>query len=130
MEKSVAPSLAGLFDPAMRHWCLLLIVFAAGLGTGCQTKSEGAAAQSEYKAPARGADVGILKGTRRRMGFLADDHLGYVLLVDRKFVPNARKSWDKPIMLEAGRRTITVQYTYGTFTARADIALEVKPGTT
>jgi hypothetical protein len=110
--------------------CLLLFALAGGwfFSLGCQHQTDGPAAQSEYKPPGRGAETAVIQGMRRRMGFLADDHLGYILLVDRKFISNARRGWDKPIVLEAGKRTLTAEYTYGPFTARADIVLEVKPG--
>jgi hypothetical protein len=114
----------------MRCFSLALGVCSVLLFAGCNTASTGAAAQSAYQPPEKGTEVSSLKGTRRRLGFLADDHYGYVLLVDQRFIPNARKHWDKSILLSAGRHTITAEYTYGPYMARGDIVLEVKPGTT
>jgi hypothetical protein len=113
----------------IRWFLAVLGVCGALLVAGCSTTSTGAAAQSAYQPPDKGAEIGTIKGTRRRLGFLADDHYGYVLLVDRKFISNPRKGWDKPVPLTAGRHTITAEYTYGPYTARADIVLEVKAGT-
>lgn len=112
---------------AMR--CLPLIAIAGGLlvAAGCKSVSK-PPAQSGYNAPSPGTEVATLIGTRRRPGLLAEDHLGYVLLVDSRFVANAEKAWNQPLAIAAGRRVITAEYRNGTSTARADIVLETKPG--
>jgi len=113
---------------ALRCLSVLLIAGSLFFSFGCRASTYRAAAQSEYQPPAESAGVAQLTGTRRRPGFLAEDHVGYVLLVDRRFVPEPRKNWDKPVLLAAGTRIITAEYANGPFSARVDITLEAQPG--
>jgi hypothetical protein len=108
-------------------WILIAGSLLVGL-VGCRSSTYRGAAQSEYRPPAESAEVARLIGTRRRPGFLAEDHVGYVLLVDRTFVPNPRRNWDQPLLLAPGRRIITAEYLNGPFSARVDIVLEARPG--
>lgn len=112
---------------AMR--CLPLIAIAGGLLVlaGCRTVTK-VPSGSAYVPPARGADTATITGSRRRPGFLSEDHLGYVLLVDSKFVTNAEKAWNQPLVIPAGRRIVTAEYKNGAFSARADLTLEAVPG--
>lgn len=114
---------------AMR--CLPLIAIAGGLLVlaGCRTATK-VASGSTYAPPARSTETATITGSRRRPGFLAEDHLGYVLLVDSKFVANAEKAWNEPLPIAAGRRVITAEYRNGAFSARADLVLEAAPGAT
>jgi len=114
---------------AMR--CLPLLAIAAGLfvTAGCHTKTK-VPSDSGYAVPSPGTEVATITGSRRRPGFLSEDHLGYVLLVDSKFVRDASKAWNQPLKIAAGRRIITAEYRNGTFTARADLVLEARPGAT
>jgi hypothetical protein len=111
--------------------CLPLMTIAGGLLVldGCRTATTTAGA-SGYVPPARSTEVATILGSRRRPGFLAEDHLGFVLMVDRKIVANADKAWNQPLNLAAGKRTITAEYRNGSSSARADLELDVKPGAT
>ena len=113
---------------ALRCLSVLLIAGSLLFSFGCRASTYRAAAQTEYQPPAESSGVARLTGTRRRPGFLAEDHVGYVLLVDRMFVPEPRKNWAKSVLLAPGTRIITAEYVNGPASARVDIVLEAQPG--
>ena len=110
--------------------CLPLILIAGSLfvAFGCRSTPARPPAQVEYVPPTRSSEVATIQGSRRRPGFLDEDHLGYVLMVDRKYLANPAKNWNRPVLLGPGLRIITAEYLNPPYNARADLTLDVKPG--
>lgn len=54
---------------------------------------------------------------------LLDDSTAFVAAVDGVPVAAGRKGWGSPLEIAAGRRTLTVAFLRGVFSARADLEL-------
>jgi len=57
---------------------------------------------------------------------LLDDFTVFVESIDGKNIPAGRPGWNTPVAIDAGRRTVEVEFNRGVFVARATLQLEAK----
>jgi hypothetical protein len=97
--------------------------------TGCAT-DDGIPPDQVYQAPSLGAaGVAHITGTKVvESGLFADNHVGYVLMVDDKFVPNALDEWNQPIALSPGWHEIAAAYQSGVFSSRTTFRFKAAAG--
>jgi|GEM_PF-1715470 len=96
---------------------------------GCATDND-LPAEQLYQAPALGAAAAArLTGTKVvESGIFADDHIGYALMVDNKFVQDALQEWNRPIALAPGWHEIAASYQSGGFSSRTTIRFQARAG--
>jgi hypothetical protein len=131
--RSVLPDkLAGLM--ARSHGLITRSALLGALGSvillaGCAT-DDGIPADQLYQAPSmEGAGVAHITGTKVvESGLFADNHIGYVLMVDDKFVPNALDNWNQPIALSPGWHEIAAAYQSGVFSSRTTFRFKAAAG--
>ncbi|MEI7552490.1 MAG: hypothetical protein WCL24_09190 [Verrucomicrobiota bacterium] len=103
--------------------CSLLLL------SGCATDG-GIPAEQYYQAPAlaEAQAAHILGSTVMESGLFATNHVGFVLMIDSRFVANGADNWNQVITLSPGWHRLTTQYSQSVFSARAEFRIEVRPG--
>ncbi len=73
--------------------------------------------------PSAPAGTAVIKGSEES-SLLLDDFTTFVAAIDGVPVVAGRKGWSTPLELKAGRRTLTVAFVRGVFSARTNLELE------
>ena len=98
---------------------------------GCATDDAVPADQLYRHPPAGAGQSAWIKGSKiEESGLFASHHLGYVLMIDGKFVLNSKENPEQPIPITPGTHEISAEYSYSIFTARAALSFEAKSGGT
>jgi hypothetical protein len=108
-----------------------LASFFSILIAGCAT-DDTIPAELLYRHPPAGTAQGTwIKGSKTEdTGLFASSHLGYVLMIDGKFVLNSKEYPEQPIPITPGAHEISAEYSYSVFTARTALSFEAKSGST
>lgn len=101
---------------------LIFILFA-----GCAT-DDAIPAEQLYQQPAAGTGTSArIKGSMiEDSGLFAAKHMGYVLMIDGKFVLNALENCEQPILLAPGPHDISIEYRYSVFNARTAFGFDAQ----
>ncbi|MBK8856737.1 MAG: hypothetical protein IPN11_03375 [Opitutaceae bacterium] len=110
-----------------RSLATLIFILLAGCAT-----DDAIPADQLYRHPPAGTAQGTwIKGSKIEVsGLFAAPHLGYVLMIDGKFVLNAKENAEQPIAITPGPHEISAEYSYSVFTARTALSFEAKAGGT
>jgi hypothetical protein len=94
--------------------------------TGCATAPQ-IPPELQYSPPSSG-EVASIVGSEEHVAILFDNYTAFILAIDGKRVMAGRPGWKTPIVLLAGKHTITAEFNRGVFVARADLELDAKTG--
>lgn len=98
---------------------------------GCATDDTIPADQLYRHPPAGTGHATWIKGSKiEETGLFASHHLGYVLMIDGRFVLNSKENPEQLIPIAPGPHEISAEYSYSVFTARTILSFEAKSGST
>ena len=110
-----------------RTFASLIFILLAGCATDDATPAD-----QHYRHPPAGLGQSAwIKGSKIEVsGLFAAPHLGYVLMIDGKFVINPKANPEQPIPIAPGPHEVSAEYSYSVFTARASLNFEATSGST